>query len=122
MTEKKRDLKKAGKLAMAETLRLTTIAAGFAFVGRVVPLVPWEITLAVYLAGIVVAHFWVFKGMAGNPPPTWRDIHLYGRDSGIGIVVFLWPIVLLFVAFPEFVEYTVRKGLGVPLAPEEGNP
>jgi len=27
MTEKKRDLKKAGKLAMAETLRLTTIAA-----------------------------------------------------------------------------------------------
>ena len=121
MTEKKRDLKKAGKLAMAETLRLTTIGAGFAFVGRVVPLVPWEITLAVYLAGIVVAHFWVFKGMAGNPPPTWRDIHLYARDSGIGIVVFLWPLVLLFVAAPEAIDHMIRKRFGVLPDPEGRN-
>ena len=121
MTEKKRDLKKAGKLAMAETLRMTTIAAGFAFVGRGVPLVPWEITLAVYLAGVVVAHFWVFKGMAGNPPPTWRDIHLYGRDSGIGIVVFLWPLVLLFVAAPEAIDHRIRKKFGILPEPEERN-
>lgn len=117
--EKKRDLRKAGKLVLAETLRLTTIGAGFAFAGRVVPLVSWEITLTVYLAGIVVAHFWVFKGMAGNPPPTWRDIHLYSRDSGIGIVVFLWPLVLLFVAAPEAVDHRVRKRLGIQPDPEE---
>lgn len=117
--EKKRDLRKAGKLALAEALRLTTIGAGFAFVGRVVPLVPWEITLTVYLAGLVAAHFWVFKGMAGNPPPTWQDIHLYARDSGIGVVVFLWPLVLLFVTAPEAVDHRIRKRFGIQPDPED---
>ena len=122
MPKNKRDLKTAGKLAMAETLRLTTIGAGFAFVGRVVPLVPWEITLAVYLAGIVVSHFWVFRGMTGNPPPTWRDIHLYGRDSGIGIVIFMWPIFLLFLFAPEAVSHLIRKKLGILDNDEEKTP
>jgi len=120
MTEK-RDLRKAGKLVLIETLRLTTLGAGFTFVGRVVPLIPWEITLAVYLAGIIVAHLWIFRGLAGNPPPTWRDIHLYAEDSGIAIVVFLWPIVLIFIAFPEAVENLIRKKFGIQSDDEERN-
>lgn len=121
MTEKKRDLRKAGKLVLIETLRLTTLAAGFTFVGKVLPMIPWEITLAVYLAGIVVAHFWIFRGLAGNPPPTWWDIHLYATDSGIAIVVLLWPVILIFVVFPEVIENMIRKKFDIQSDGEEPN-
>ena len=121
MSEKKRDLRKAGKYAIVELVRLAVIGAGFILIGRVLPEIPWQITAAVYVAGCIVMHFNVFRGMAGNPPPTWRDIHLYARDSGIPLVVFMWPAMLFFVFGPEAVEHALKKRLGLELGdPEPG--
>lgn len=107
----KRDWKKAGKLLIAEIARLLTLILGLYVIAVLPTQIPWEATLGLYLAGVVITHVWVFKGLSGNHSLT--DFHAYAQDSGIFLVVFFWPAFVFFTFGPEDVSYKVKKKLGV---------
>lgn len=112
MEPRKRDLKKAGKLLIVELGRLGTLIIGLVILTYFPTQITWEINLSIYAGGVALTHLWIFKGMAGNPPPTWKDFHIYAQDSGIPLTVFGWPFVLLIFA-PEEVEHALKRKLKV---------
>ncbi len=69
---------------------------------------PWWVSLLIWVVGAVWAHFWISKGVIGGF--DWGD---YLRDSGIAIVVFLWPFVLGISFIPDAIEYRVAQRLGI---------
>lgn len=71
--------------------------------------------LALWVAGSIEAHFWLFAGVARarGEKPGWHDFRSYARDSGVPMIVFGWPISAAMMIVPEYVQYHLEKLLGI---------
>lgn len=114
MSAKKRDLKMAGKLALAEIARLSVLIAGLAFVRWGLPVTPGPVLLVAYLTGAALTFMGMYMALTNTPAPKWKSDNLYARYSAMGIVVLMWPVFMFFVSGPEIVENIIRTKLGLP--------
>ncbi len=76
---------------------------------------PAPACIALWAAGSIATHFWLFAGVARPPGerPSWHDLRSYTRDSGIPMIVFGWPISAAMMIVPEYVQYRLEKLLGI---------
>ncbi len=78
-------------------------------------MLPIPACLALWAAGSIAAHFWLFAGVARplGEKPGWHDLRSYARDSGVSMIVFGWPISAAMMIVPEYVQYRLEKLLGI---------
>lgn len=109
MTHEHKNLAKA---MFADGVRWFCYIAMFSFLGRVVPLMPWWAIFALWAVGAIVAHVFLYRGLAG-PKPRLYDFRLYYQDSGIAIVILFWFMFFGFFIGPELAASKAERLVGI---------